>query len=53
LRCAITAATVAKVIDEGVAEFGRLDIVLANAGIMAITGEQRLHRKATRESTSC
>jgi SDR family mycofactocin-dependent oxidoreductase len=37
---------VAKVIDEGVAEFGRLDIVLANAGIMAITGEQRLHREA-------
>jgi SDR family mycofactocin-dependent oxidoreductase len=37
---------VAKVIDEGVAEFGRLDIVLANAGIMAVTGEQRLHRKA-------
>jgi len=37
---------VAKIIDEGVAEFGRLDIVLANAGIMAITGEQRLHREA-------
>jgi SDR family mycofactocin-dependent oxidoreductase len=37
---------VAKVIDAGVAEFGRLDIVLANAGIMAITGEQRLHREA-------
>lgn len=37
---------VAKVIDDGVAEFGRLDIVLANAGIMAITGEQRLHREA-------
>jgi SDR family mycofactocin-dependent oxidoreductase len=37
---------VAKVIDEGVAEFGRLDIVLANAGILAITGEQRLHREA-------
>jgi SDR family mycofactocin-dependent oxidoreductase len=36
----------AKVIDDGVAEFGRLDIVLANAGIMAITGEQRLHREA-------
>jgi SDR family mycofactocin-dependent oxidoreductase len=37
---------VAKVIKAGVAEFGRLDIVLANAGIMAITGEQRLHREA-------
>lgn len=37
---------VARVIDAGVAEFGRLDIVLANAGIMAITGEQRLHREA-------
>jgi SDR family mycofactocin-dependent oxidoreductase len=37
---------VAKVIDAGVAEFGRLDIVLANAGIMAITGDQRLHREA-------
>ena len=37
---------VAKVIETGVAEFGRLDIVLANAGIMAITGEQRLHREA-------
>jgi SDR family mycofactocin-dependent oxidoreductase len=37
---------VAKVIGDGVAEFGRLDIVLANAGIMAITGEQRLDRKA-------
>ena len=37
---------VAKVIEAGVAEFGRLDIVLANAGIMAITGEQRLHREA-------
>lgn len=37
---------VKSVIDEGVAMFGRLDIVLANAGIMAITGEQRLHRSA-------
>jgi SDR family mycofactocin-dependent oxidoreductase len=37
---------VGKIIDDGVAEFGRLDIVLANAGIMAITGEQRLHREA-------
>jgi SDR family mycofactocin-dependent oxidoreductase len=37
---------VAKVIDDGVAEFGRLDIVLANAGIMPITGESRLRRDA-------
>jgi SDR family mycofactocin-dependent oxidoreductase len=37
---------VAKVIDDGFAEFGRLDIVLANAGVMAITGEQRMHREA-------
>ena len=37
---------VAGVIDEGVAAFGRLDIVLANAGIMPITGEQRLERNA-------
>jgi SDR family mycofactocin-dependent oxidoreductase len=34
------------VLDDGVAEFGRLDIVLANAGIMAITGQQRLQRDA-------
>lgn len=33
-------------IDEGVSFFGRLDIVLANAGIMAITGENRLRRSA-------
>ncbi|XVQ11930.1 mycofactocin-coupled SDR family oxidoreductase [Spirillospora sp. CA-255316] len=32
---------VQRVVDEGVARFGRLDIVLANAGIMAITGGQR------------
>ncbi|MEX5635379.1 mycofactocin-coupled SDR family oxidoreductase [Parafrankia sp. FMc2] len=32
---------VTAVLEEGVAQFGRLDIVLANAGIMAITGEQR------------
>jgi NAD(P)-dependent dehydrogenase (short-subunit alcohol dehydrogenase family) len=29
-------------LDESVAELGRLDIVLANAGIMAITGQHRL-----------
>jgi SDR family mycofactocin-dependent oxidoreductase len=35
-------AAVEKVVADGVAEFGRLDIVLANAGIMPITGQQRL-----------
>jgi SDR family mycofactocin-dependent oxidoreductase len=39
-------AAVKQVVDDGVAELGRLDIVLANAGIMAITGEQRLQRDA-------
>jgi SDR family mycofactocin-dependent oxidoreductase len=34
------------VLDDGVAEFGRLDIVLANAGIMPITGAQRLGNDA-------
>jgi SDR family mycofactocin-dependent oxidoreductase len=29
-------------LDKGVAEFGRLDIVLPNAGVMPIVGEQRL-----------
>ena len=37
---------VKQVIDDGVAELGRLDIVLANAGVMAITGQQRLRRGA-------
>jgi len=37
---------VKKVVDDGVAEFGRLDIVLANAGIMPITGHQRLQNDA-------
>jgi len=37
---------VKRLVDDGVAELGRLDIVLANAGIMAITGEQRLRREA-------
>ena len=37
---------VKRLVDEGVAELGRLDIVLANAGVMAITGEQRLQREA-------
>ncbi|TPG32389.1 mycofactocin-coupled SDR family oxidoreductase [Mycolicibacterium hodleri] len=34
------------IVDEGVADFGRLDIVLANAGVMPITGQQRLKRSA-------
>jgi SDR family mycofactocin-dependent oxidoreductase len=37
---------VKKVVDDGVAELGRLDIVLANAGVMAITGEERKLRTA-------
>ncbi|MFE3003474.1 mycofactocin-coupled SDR family oxidoreductase [Nocardia sp. NPDC059246] len=37
---------VEKVLNEGVKQFGRLDIVLANAGIMPITGEQRLQRES-------
>ena len=37
---------VKQVVDEGVTELGRLDIVLANAGVMAITGQQRLRREA-------
>lgn len=37
---------VKKVVDDGVAELGRLDIVLANAGVMAITGEERKRRDA-------
>lgn len=37
---------VKQVIDDGVAELGRLDIVLANAGVMAITGQERLRREA-------
>jgi SDR family mycofactocin-dependent oxidoreductase len=37
---------VKKAVDDGVAEFGRLDIVLANAGIMPITGEQRFGNDA-------
>jgi len=35
-----------RVLDAGVAKFGRLDIVLANAGIMPVTGEQRTRRHA-------
>jgi SDR family mycofactocin-dependent oxidoreductase len=37
---------VKQVVDNGVAELGRLDIVLANAGVMAITGQERLRREA-------
>jgi SDR family mycofactocin-dependent oxidoreductase len=33
-------SAVAAALDEGLAEFGRVDIVLANAGIMPIIGEQ-------------
>lgn len=36
----------AEVLEAGVAEFGRLDIVVAQAGIMPITGEQRRARVA-------
>jgi SDR family mycofactocin-dependent oxidoreductase len=34
------------VLDEGIAEFGRIDIVLANAGIMPIVGEPSQRRQA-------
>jgi SDR family mycofactocin-dependent oxidoreductase len=34
------------VLDEGVAEFGRVDIVVANAGIMPIIGERAAARQA-------
>lgn len=37
---------VTKAIDEGVSTLGSLDIVIANAGIMPITGEQRKQRSA-------
>lgn len=37
---------VRRIVDDGVAQLGRLDIVLANAGIMPITGEQRHRRSA-------
>jgi SDR family mycofactocin-dependent oxidoreductase len=37
---------VQRVVDDGVAELGRLDIILANAGVMAITGELRKRREA-------
>lgn len=40
------AGAVQKIVDDGVAQLGRLDIVLANAGVMAITGEHRLRREA-------
>lgn len=39
-------ASVRKVVDDGVHEFGRLDIVLANAGILPVTGAQRLTDEA-------
>lgn len=37
---------VKQLVDDGVAELGRLDIVLANAGVMAITGDERWQRDA-------
>lgn len=40
------ADAVKKVVNDGVAQLGRLDIVLANAGIMAMTGDQRWDDKA-------
>lgn len=39
-------ASVQGVFDEGVAEFGRVDIVLANAGIMPVIGEKATRRQA-------
>jgi SDR family mycofactocin-dependent oxidoreductase len=39
-------AAVQGVLDEGVAAFGRVDIVLANAGIMPIVGEKGQRRQA-------
>jgi SDR family mycofactocin-dependent oxidoreductase len=43
-------AAVEKVLDEGVAELGRIDIVLANAGIMAFIGEEGRRRQAWHDS---
>jgi SDR family mycofactocin-dependent oxidoreductase len=37
---------VSAVLEEGIAEFGRVDIVLANAGIMPIIGEKAAKRQA-------
>ncbi|HEY1967981.1 MAG TPA: mycofactocin-coupled SDR family oxidoreductase [Pseudonocardia sp.] len=39
-------AAVQAVLDEGIAELGRVDIVLANAGIMPVIGEQGARRQA-------
>lgn len=39
-------SAVQAVLDEGVAEFGRVDIVLANAGIMPLLGEPGTRRQA-------
>ena len=45
---------VKQVVDGGVAELGRLDIVLANAGVMAITGRSGCSgRLISPGSTSC
>jgi SDR family mycofactocin-dependent oxidoreductase len=43
-------AAVQAVLDEGVAEFGRVDIVLANAGIMPLLGEKGERRQAWHDS---
>jgi SDR family mycofactocin-dependent oxidoreductase len=39
-------AAVQAVLDEGIAELGRVDIVLANAGIMPVIGEKGAQRQA-------
>lgn len=43
-------SAVQQVLDEGVAELGRVDIVLANAGVMPIVGEQRHSRQGWHDS---
>jgi SDR family mycofactocin-dependent oxidoreductase len=43
-------AAVQAVFDEGVAELGRVDIVLANAGIMPVIGEPGARRQAWHDS---
>jgi SDR family mycofactocin-dependent oxidoreductase len=42
---------VTAVLDEGVAEFGHVDIVVANAGIMPITGDRGKQRQAFLDAT--
>jgi SDR family mycofactocin-dependent oxidoreductase len=43
-------AAVQAVVDEGLAEFGRIDFVIANAGICAVTGEQGQEARAWTDS---